>query len=92
MHKQGKSSKLQSDAISRIKAVQKSLDNCDLDEEYKIDKCSKILACFKNKGANEKMQQYSNTKLPVGKYSLSVYKYAVNLYIKYLEESSENKV
>lgn len=79
----GKSKKLQSDAVSRLKALQRELGACDLDEEYSKDACGRILAALRNKGENEIMLSYGTVKLPVGRYALGTYRYALNLYIHF---------
>lgn len=79
------SRKVQSDLVSRLKKLQRALNNCDLDECYKQDKCASILKVFDNKGENEFMAAYKTVDLPVGKYHLCVYKHALKKYIKFLE-------
>lgn len=78
--------KIQSDIVSRLKAIQRELGNCDLDIEYKKDKCEHIVNALSHKGENEYMESYGVVKLPIGKYSLSTYRYALNMYLRFLEE------
>ncbi|MGN0432578.1 MAG: hypothetical protein ACI4EQ_09530 [Lachnospiraceae bacterium] len=82
------SRKMQSDFISRIKKVERSIENCDIDEQYRSDRCSYLLSLFKNKGINPNMSQYSDVDLPIGTYYLCVYKHAITKYIQFLDESS----
>lgn len=80
-----KNPKVQSDTISRLKTIQRELGNIDIDEEYVKDKCERLLSAFSNKGLNEIMAGYGKVKLPIGKYTLSTYRYALNMYIQFLK-------
>lgn len=77
-----KNKKVCSDTISRIRKIERELGNIDIDEEYEKDQCQNLLKLFENTGRNEQMEQY-NPNLPVGKYYLSAYKYAVRVYISF---------
>ncbi len=79
--------KVVSDTISRIKKIEHSVNNCDLDLEYKKDKCRYLLSLFSNKGENEQMLSLIDNELPIGKYYLSTYKYAINTYLKFKQET-----
>ena len=46
----GKNRKVQADAVSRLKTLQRELGCCDLDNAYSTDGCAKILTALKNKG------------------------------------------
>ena len=83
--KNGKNKKVCSDTISRIKKIERELGNIDLDEEYEKDQCQNLLNAFKNTGRNEQMEKY-NSNLPIGRYHLSTYKYAVQVYISFKNE------
>ena len=76
--------KLRSDYISRLKRLERSLIDCDLDEEYKKDNCTSLLKLFNKSGQNEKMASRHIGDLPIGKYHIAAYKYAVNKYIDFL--------
>lgn len=78
----GKKGKVASDTISRLKKVERELGNIDMDEEYKKDQCCRVLKLFDNTGRNDEMDKYITT-LPIGKYYLSTYRYAVKLYTLY---------
>ena len=58
----------------------------NIDAEYKRDGCMYLLSLFQNKGENEYMEALPDNELPVGKYHLSTYKYALNIYIKFKSE------
>ncbi len=77
------SKKLQSDTISRLKKIERELNYIDLDSEFHCDNCEYVLSLFKNKGENIAMQKINPTSLPLGKYQLSTYKYALSLYLKF---------
>lgn len=82
--------KVVSDIVSRIKRIEREITQCDIDVEYRKDECSSLLSLFKNKGINEQMNVIK-TSLPVGKYQLSTYKYALKKYIDFLEETTLKK-
>ncbi|MBO5869086.1 MAG: hypothetical protein J6Q54_09270 [Oscillospiraceae bacterium] len=79
----GKNKKVQADAISRLKTLQRELGACDLDDEYSADGCSSILAALQSKGENDAMRSFGAVHLPIGKYTLSTYRYALNMYIQF---------
>ena len=82
----GKDRKVQCDAVSRLKTLQRELGACDLDNEYSKDRCANILAALKSKGENDIMRSFGDVKLPIGKYTLSTYRYALNMYIQFRED------
>lgn len=82
--------KMSSDIVSRLKRIEKEINHCDLDVEYRSDQCSRLLSFFQNKGINAQMKQIE-TSLPVGKYQLSTYKYALKKYILFLQEVTSEK-
>ena len=84
--KSDKSKKVQSDIVSRLKTIQREMGNCDLDAEYNNNKCETLFKAFENKGVNDTMRKYGTVKLPIGQYTLSVYRYALRIYIQFLEE------
>lgn len=80
--------KMQSDFVSRLKRFERAIGNCDIDEEYRRDKYEYLFSLFENKGINENMNRFNNVDLPIGGYQLSTFKYALNMYKQYLEDSS----
>lgn len=84
----GKSRKVQCDTVSRLKALQRELGACDLDDEYNRDACNRILAALQKKGENDIMRSYGDVKLPIGQYTLSTYRYALNMYIKFRKDQA----
>ena len=87
--KKGLHRKVVCDLVCRLKRMEKDMNFFDVDLEYKKDKCERILALFQKKGLNEDMQKL-NCKIPTGKYQFYTYKYALNKYIAFLEETTES--
>lgn len=87
LNNQDVSLKMQSDLNSRIKRLERAIKNCDIDEQHRNDKCDYLLSLFENKGINENMKKVGEVDLPVGKYQLSAFKYALNKYINFLEDT-----
>ena len=86
LSKKGINKKLQSDCVSRLKRIERELNHCDIDEQYRSDKCEHLLSLFVKMGVNDSMKQYPNTNLPIGKYYMSTYRLALKQYIKYCED------
>lgn len=80
--------KVAGDMISRLKRIEREMQNCDIDEHYQHDRCEHILQLFLTMGNNEEMKKYPNTDLPVGKYYMSTYRYAIKRYIQFLNEGT----
>jgi len=91
MNDNGITKKVQSDIISRIKRVERALKNCDIDEEYRSDKCEYLLSLFLNMGQNDTMQKLGEVDLPVGKYYMSTFRHAIKKYINFYEETFISK-
>ncbi|WP_201012113.1 hypothetical protein [Lactococcus lactis] len=83
LQKNNYSKKMQSDFVSRIKRIEKEIDHCDIDSEYRNDRCVNLLRYFEKNGCNEYMSQIKNCDLPIGKYSMSTYRYTINKYIDF---------
>lgn len=81
--------KVVSDLVSRLKRIEKEINHCDIDYEYHSDKCEKLLSYFYKKGINAQMETIE-TSLPIGKYQLSTYRYALKKYIAFLDEFTLN--
>lgn len=77
------SKKMQSDIVSRIKKLERANNFTDIEETIKIDNGLYLLSIFRNKGINDDMAKLNASYLPIGKYQLSTYKYAVKLYLKF---------
>lgn len=88
LSQKGINKKVQSDSISRIKRIERELNHCDIDEHYRSDKCEHLLSLFMKMGKNDTMKQYSNIDLPIGKYYMSTYRYALKQYIRYCDEKT----
>ncbi len=79
--------KVQSDIISRIKRIEREINQCDIDEQYRIDRCEYLLSLFVNMGDNEQMRLYPNN-FPIGRYHMNTFRYAINKYIQFCDESA----
>ena len=54
----GVKTKVQGDCISRLKRIERELNHCDIDEQYRSDKCQFLMSLFLNKGENEGMKAF----------------------------------
>ena len=89
LSKKSTNKKVISDTVSRLKRLEREINYCDIDNEYYLDKCKMLLSYFEGKGINSHMDA-AKTTLPVGKYQLSTYKYALRKYIAFLEETTSS--
>ena len=90
MNKNNINRKVQSDIISRLKKIEREIEDCDIDEQYRSDKCESIMALFLNMGINDEMKKYPNANLPIGKYYMSAFRYAIKQYILFCNEVNAN--
>lgn len=81
--------KVQSDTISRLKRIEKEINHCDIDEQYRSDKCHYLMSLFSNMGNNSEMKKYENVSFPIGKYTMNTFKYALRQYVNFCDDSSE---
>lgn len=79
--------KVQSDLISRLKKIENAT-GLELDKQYSVDCCEQLKKVFKKKGENEDMQMLAPVGLPIGKYYISAYKYALSKYIEYKSDTN----
>ncbi len=79
--------KVQSDIVSRIKKIEREIENCDIDEEYRSDNCESLMALFLNMGKNEEMKKYPNANFPIGKYYMSTFRHAIKYYVMFCKNS-----
>ncbi len=79
--------KVQSDIISRIKKIEREIENCDIDEQYRSDRCESLMAMFLNMGKNNEMKKHPNANFPIGKYHMSTFRHAIKYYIMFCEGS-----
>lgn len=86
-----KPKKVISDTISRLKRIEREIDHCDLDEAYHNDRCEFLLEVFSKMGNNDKMKQFPNANLPVGKYYMSTYRHSLKQYIDFCDEQPISK-
>lgn len=89
--KNGTKDKVVSDTISRLKRIEREIKNCDIDEQYRNDRCAYLLKLFLKMGVNNEMKQYPNAKFPIGKYHMGTYRHALKQYIQFCDEAILNK-
>ncbi len=80
--------KVQSDYISRLKRIERELNHCDIDEQYRNDNCEYLMSLFVNRGDNDAMKHYQNVNLPIGKNYMNTYRHALKQYIQFCMETA----
>lgn len=85
--KKGADKKIQCDCISRLKRIEREIENCDIDEQYRSDQCETLLLLLENNGNNEEMKKHPQANLPIGKYYMSTYRLALKKYIQFCDET-----
>lgn len=76
------------DAVSRLKRIERELSPCDIDKEYRKDRCERLMKLFSNRGMNEDAKiVFENTKFPVGKYYMSSYRHALRIYVEFCDNN-----
>jgi len=83
----GTKTKVAGDLISRLKRIEREIENCDIDEQYRSDKCEFLMSLFVDMGVNDNMKKYPNVTFPIGKYYMSTYRHSLKQYIRFCEES-----
>lgn len=81
------SKKMQSDFVSRLKRFERAIGACDIDEQYNKDGFVYLFSLFDNKGLNDNMNKLKDANLPIGTYQLSTFKYALNKYKLFLDDT-----
>lgn len=79
--------KVASDHISRLKRVEREINHCDMDEQYRNDGCKYLMGLFSNNGNNEEMKKIKNISFPIGKYYMGTYRLAIKKYIMFCDET-----
>ena len=77
--------KMQSDFISRLKRIERELNHCDIDEQYRSDRCKYLMCLFSNMGNNKEMKKLGDIDFPIGKYYMNTFRYALKQYISFLD-------
>lgn len=88
MAEKGVKKKVQGDCISRLKRIEREINRCDMDEQYRNDRCEFLMSLFINMGENNNMKKYPEANLPVGKYYMSTFRHAVKQYVQFCDETS----
>lgn len=89
MAEKGVKKKILGDYVSRLKRIERELENCDLDECYENDRCEYLMSLFVHMGNNEEMKKYSNANFPVGKYYMNTYRHALRRYVLFCDEKDK---
>ena len=76
---------MQSDFVSRLKRLETKLEIFDIDEEYKSDKCQKLLKYLSEGCKNSPYSKGLSLKGTSNQYT--VLKYAVKKYIYFLKSN-----
>lgn len=84
----GTNRKVQSDCVSRLKHIERELDHCDLDEQYRNDRCNFILGVFLKMGKNSNMDKFPHANFPIGKSCMSTYRYSLKKYVEFCDEAN----
>lgn len=87
--KKGVDKKVQSDVISRLKRIEREINHCDIDEQYRSDRCKYLMSLFSNMGRNSEMEKYPNVNLPIGQYTMNTFKHAIRQYVGFCDDSSQ---
>ncbi len=53
-------SKVADDTILRMKGIERKIENCDIDKQYKINHCDYLLKLFLDMGNNKEMKKWRN--------------------------------
>lgn len=85
LNENGVSKKMQSDFVSRLKRLEIKLEIFDIDDEYKSDKCQKLLKYLSEGCKNSPYSKGLSLKGTSNQYI--VLKYAVKKYISFLESN-----
>lgn len=80
------SKKMQSDLVSRLKRIEREINDCDIDEQYRSDKCDRLMSLFANMGKNSQMGEYPNADFPIGKYTMNTFRHAIKYYVNFCDE------
>ena len=85
--KKGTKKKVVSDTISRLKRIEREIENCDIDDQYRSNRCEQLLNLFVNRGNNKEMYKYSTGNILVGKCYMNTYRYALKKYIQFCDNT-----
>lgn len=87
----GIKTKVAVDFISRLKRIEREREDCDIDDQYRIDKCERLLRMFLHMGNNAEMKKYPNADFPLGKYYMNTYRHAIKQYVRFSDDITSNK-
>lgn len=86
----GSSPKVASDQASRLRRLEKELKECDIDEQYRKDKCKELIELLSIRHRKNENNIITDTKLPVNKYYMSAYRLALKKYVLFCDEFISN--
>ena len=84
----GVTPKVVGDTVSRLKRLEKELGHLDMDEEYRSDQCERVFSALANNGNNDVMKSFRSSNLPIGKYYMSTFRYALKKYVDFIQQKS----
>ena len=86
----GMNKKVISDYVSRLKRIEREINHCDIDEQYRNDRCQYLMKLFIKMGNNDEMKKFPNTTLPIGKYHMSTFRLALKKYVDFRNNFNPN--
>lgn len=92
MTSQGRNRKVTSDVVSRLKKIEREFGRIDIHDEYKKDRCERLMKAFSKKGENTVMQSMRSAAFPVGTYQMLTYRYAIRQYVIFADSLSSGSV
>lgn len=88
----GTNRKVAGDMVSRLKRIEREINDCDIDEQYRSDKCEHLLSLFLKLGNNDEMKKYPDAAFPIGKYYISTFRYALKQYVSFCDEEIISRI
>lgn len=88
LKRNGVNGKVCSDISSRLRRIEKEMSPCDIDEEYRRDRCGRLLFLFSNKGENDVMRGLDVGSFPIGTYQMNSFRHALRKYIQFKKSLS----
>ncbi|AKJ52609.1 hypothetical protein [Metamycoplasma hominis] len=79
----GTNKKVASDHVSKLKRLENSICNCDMDEEYEKDKCATLLSLLVKNSGEEELKKVLIAPLPIGTYAMNTFRYSIKKYIEF---------
>lgn len=80
---------MQSGWFSGLKRIERETKDCDIDKQYRSDKCKSLMFLFSDIGKNSEMQKNPSVNFPIGKYTMNTFRHA-KYYVKFCNEHTIN--